>query len=233
MIAFTFAAVQVILWQSADISVNIVSNSDEGTKEVSISVLNTAGATLLFYENDQVSGKIEYLSEDGWVEYCDVCYTAGNVQAVSPEYGGVFAELSPGEDWKVTIPEEKVGGMQNGTYRIKMTYITENNYNKYLKVAFNESKNDDESVTTSDISDDSSSVPEFIGTSGKDVSEDGDTADVIIEKDDESDKGTVNKNNKKEEFLAAAYSEVFYKNFEYSAPEKAVRLINDASEISQ
>jgi hypothetical protein len=43
----------------------------------------------------------------------------------------------------------------------------------------------------------------------------------------------INKNDKKEKFLAAAYSEVFYKNFEYSAPEKAVRLINDASEISQ
>jgi hypothetical protein len=123
--------------------------------------------------------------------------------------------------------------MMNGTYRIKMTYITENNFNKYLKVAFNESQNDDESeIIISDVSEESSMAPEIIGTADNESAEQGDTADAVIENDDETDKKD-DKNDKKEKFLAAAYSEVFYKNFEYSAPEKAVRLINDASEISQ
>ena len=133
MLAFTALAVQVLLWQSQDISVAIVSETESGSNEVIISVRNTAGSTLLFYENAEMTGKIEYLSEEGWIEYCDVSYTYGNASAVSKLYSGTFAELEPGEDWNVSVPEEKVSEMKNGTYRIKMTYVTEKKYNEYLK----------------------------------------------------------------------------------------------------
>lgn len=216
MIAVSVAAIQAVLWQGADLSVSIVSESDEGNKEVAISILNTAGSTLLFYENDQVTGVIEYLSDEGWVEYCDVCYTAGNAQAISPEYGGTFAELNPGEDWDVIIPEDKVAGMQSGTYRIKMTYITENRYNKYLNNAYEAHKAESE---ISDVSDD-------LSTDVSDVSDVSDISDVS---------GFVNTNEKaegevldreEEEFLAASQSEVFIKNFEYTAPESLVKAIS-------
>ncbi len=199
MIGFSVLAFQLVLWQSADLSVSIVSETDDENREVNISVLNTAGSTLLFYENDQVTGKIEYLSEDGWIEYCDVCYTAGNAQAISPQYGGTFAELAPGEDWNVTIPEDKVAGMQDGTYRIKMTYITEKNYNAYLEEAYRaETSMDESEMSDSDISSDvSNDGSGFINTAGK------------VEAP------------KKDKFLAESKSEVFIKTFEYTAPVNA------------
>lgn len=199
MIGFSVLAFQLVLWQSADLSVSIVSETDDENKEVNISVLNTAGSTLLFYENDQVTGKIEYLSEDGWIEYCDVCYTAGNAQAISPQYGGTFAELAPGEDWNVTIPNDKVAGMKNGTYRIKMTYITEKNYNAYLEEAYLAETSTVESEASdidisSEVSKDNSG---FINTAGK--------VETL----------------QKDKFLAESMSEVFIKTFEYTAPVNA------------
>ena len=51
MLSFTALAVRVLLWQSQDISVAIVSETEEGSNEVIITVRNTAGSTLLFYES--------------------------------------------------------------------------------------------------------------------------------------------------------------------------------------
>ena len=151
MIGFTVLAVQVILWQNQDISVDIVSENETGTQEVTISIKNTAGSTLLFYENAEMTGKIEYLSESGWVDFCDVSYTMSNVNAISQLYGGTFAELEPGEDWNISVPEDKIADMQNGTYRIKMTYITEKNYNKYLEMSYKK-RFDTESAVSNDSS---------------------------------------------------------------------------------
>ena len=217
MIVFTCLAVQVILWQSNDISVSIVSETEEGNNEVTISVLNTAGATLLFYENSEVTGKIEYLSDEGWVEYCDVSYTASNADAVSAQYGGTFAELEPGEDWDVTVPRDKIAEMKNGTYRIKMTYVTEKNYMEYLDSAFEnrneESKEEEEEV--SDISDeffDKSTVIGMRPIAGQEKDDD----DEIIEED----------------FLAESICEIYVKTFEYTAPEDYVGEISiDDSDI--
>lgn len=213
MIAFTALAVQVILWQDQDISVSIVSETEEGNKEVTISVRNTAGSTLLFYENDDITGKIEFLSDDGWVEYCDVIYTAGNACAISPVYGGTFASLEPGEDWKVSVPEDKVAAMKSGTYRIKMTYVTENQYNKYLDSQFeNRGESTDESIDESfadmDISE-AISNEDFIG-------------DLIANLgfgDDEAEEIT-------ESFIAESVSEVYIKDFDYVAPEEFVSTIS-------
>lgn len=213
MITFTVLAFQVILWQSQDISVSIVSETDEGTSEVTISVLNTAGSTLLFHENAEMTGKIEYLSEDGWVEYCDVSYTANNVNAISTQYGGTFAELEPGEDWDVSVPESKISGMKNGTYRIKMTYITEKDYNEYLEKAYksrNESKKDvsDVSVPHNLVM---NTITEIVGTT------------EVYGDDNETES---------ENFLAESACEVFVKTFEYTAPEDFVDEISfDDSDI--
>lgn len=201
MVAFTFFAVQFLLWQSADISVSIVSEADEGNSEVTISVLNTAGSTLLFYENTEVSGTIEYLSEDGWVEYCDVSYTASNASAVSQQYGGTFAELEPGESWDVSVPKEKVADMKNGTYRIKMTYITEKNYKKYLNNSF-ANRFDNESTVISET--------------------EGTVSDIMSEIDtSESENSRI-----EEEFLASSECEVYIETFKFSAPEDYVGTIS-------
>lgn len=217
MFTFTAIAFQFLIWQSSDISVNIVSETEEGNNEVTISMLNTAGSTLLFYESAEVTGKIEYLSENGWVEYCDVSYTLNNVGAISQQYGGLFAELEPGENWTVSVPADKIEDMTDGTYRIKMTYITENNYNRYLDEAFKskdelEKEKDDEDVSfAQDERDDV--VSGMIPTAGKN------------ERPTESIK---------EEFLASAMSEVFIKTFEYTAPEDFVDVISiDDSEIEK
>ncbi len=228
MLTFSVAAIQVVLWQSKDLAVNIVSEDDEGNNEVTISVSNKAGSTLLFYENDQVSGKIEYLSEDGWVEYCDVCYTANNAQAISPEYGGTFAELAPGEDWDIVIPSDKVAGMQTGTYRIKMTYITKNKYTKYLNNAYDEyryeiesgieSEDESDIYDESEIENNSDAINENSGFANMN----GNNENNVID----------NKNEKSEEFLASSQSEVFIQTFEYVAPEQLIRAIGDDSNIS-
>lgn len=214
MFAFTAFAVQFLIWQSSDISVNIVSETEEGNNEVTISMLNTAGSTLLFYESAEVTGKIEYLSENGWVEYCDISYTLNNADAISQQYGGLFAELEPGENWTVSVPADKIENMKDGTYRIKMTYITENNYNEYLDNAFS-MKNDlsEEETVTSDISDNSTAVSGMVPTVGK-----NETKQEQVE----------------EEFLASSMSEVFIKTFEYTAPEDFVDIISiDDSEIEK
>jgi len=246
MIGFTVLAVQVLLWQSQDISVAIVSETEEGSKEVIISVRNTAGSTLLFYENAEMTGKIEYLSEEGWVEYCDVSYTAGNAQAVSKLYGDKFAELEPGEDWSVTVPEEKVAGMKNGTYRIKMTYVTEKRYNEYLEASRNEIESEeDESEALFESSEDSS-ITETSDISF-DISEE-ESAEVSDESLNEVSASnfftdlipTFNKNDKEasepeaiiEKFHAESISEVYVKTFEYTAPEDFVSEISiDDSDI--
>ncbi len=215
MIAFTFLAFQVLKWQCSDISVSIVSETDDGNTEVTISVLNTAGSTLLFYENDDMTGKIEYLGENGWEEFCDVSYTFGNVSAVSSQYGGTFAELEPGENWTVSVPDDKVSHMKNGTYRIKMTYITERQYNQYLDKAFENrsqsvEKHPEESFEVSeDIINDSPMKP--VADIEKEFSE-----AVSME----------------EEFLASNECEVFVKTFEYTAPEDFVGEVSiDDSDI--
>lgn len=222
MIAFTVLAVQVVLWQNQDLSVDIVSETETGNQEVTISIRNTAGSTLLFYENAEMTGKIEYLSESGWVEYCDVSYTLGNANAISRLYGGTFAELDPGEDWDLTIPEDKVANMQNGTYRIKMTYITEKNYNKYLENAYKNRNNSSESN-----SDDTSSPatkpdkkPNGNGNTIIDVNSDYTGNDISI--DELVASGTVSESSdisEPEEFLAASSSEVFIKTFDIVVPD--------------
>ncbi len=204
MIAFSVLAVQLILWQSADISVSIVSENDNGKNEVTISVLNTAGSTLLFYENTEVAGKIEYLSDSGWVEYCDVSYTAYNTGAFSSQYGGTFAELQPGENWKVSVPEDKIAGMTNGTYRIKMTYITEKNYNAYLNDAFN--KNNAESSKKPNVKPETTPNPNVNGLKPVVNSEISESEDI----------------SKEERFLAEGLSEIYVETFEYFAPEDFV-----------
>ena len=200
LIAFSVLAIQLILWQSADISVSIVSETDNGKGEVTISVLNTAGSTLLFYENAEISGKIEYLSDNGWIEYCDVSYTANNVDAMSSQYGGVFAELQPGESWTVAVPDDKIAGMKNGTYRIKMTYITEKNYSDYLDKAFD--KNEQEGVEPVIVPDESSDIDRL---DFKPIS------DVKNPKEETK--------TKEDKFLAESFSEVYIETFEYTAPE--------------
>ncbi len=234
MLAFTALAVQVLLWQSQDISVAIVSETEEGSQEVIISVRNTAGSTLLFYENAEMTGKIEYLSEEGWVEYCDVSYTAGNAQAVSNLYGGTFAELEPGEDWNVEVPEDKVAGMKNGTYRIKMTYVTEKKYNEYLENAYlNRNTSEEGSEEESDISSESSSEiseEELLDPSESYPEEENEDflAGIIptFGKGNKNEKETYESEEAKEAFLAESVSEVFVKTFEYYAPEDFVSEIS-------
>lgn len=211
MIAFSVFAMQLVLWQGQDISVNIVSDTEEGNHDVVISVLNTAGSTLLFYENAEMTGKLEYLSEDGWIEYCDVSYTSDNANAVSQQYGGVFAELAPGEDWDVSIPEDVVEKMKSGTYRVKFTYISEKNYNEYLDASFN---NRDDVITSedmSDVSEEVSSQSGFLPLVGF-IDDDGDSE------------------AEEEEFLAASKSEVFLKTFEYEVDEEFVDRVDISDE---
>lgn len=223
MIAFTFLAVQVIVWQSQDISVDIVSDTEEGSNEVTISVKNTAGTVLLFHENDEMTGKIEYLSDEGWVEYCDVYYTQGNATAVSQQYKGTFAELEPGEDWEIIVPEEKVAQMKNGTYRIKLAYVTENKYKKYL-----EALNDESSVDVSDdISDGSELIPEEFVSENED---EGIFGELNVSINGESD--FITEESVAEEFYASSVSELFVKTFEYEIPEDFVSAISfDESNI--
>ncbi len=218
-------AFQVVLWKGQDISVDIVSETEEGSNEVTISVRNTAGSTLLFYESDEMTGKIEYLSEDGWVEYCDLSYTSGNASAVSKLYGETFAELEPGENWQVTVPADKVAGMKNGTYRIKMTYITEKRYNKYLNEQ-SESTNDESEEESLDIS---------IDESAEDISNDSEesneiTSENTIDNIIQPIIGTDNVDNDEvsfvEEYIAEAESEVFIKTFEYESAEDFVSEIS-------
>lgn len=211
MIAFSVFAMQLVLWQGQDISVNIVSDTEEGNHDVVISVLNTAGSTLLFYENAEMTGKLEYLSEDGWIEYCDVSYTSDNANAVSQQYGGVFAELAPGEDWDVSIPEDVVEKMKSGTYRVKFTYISEKNYNEYLDASFN---NRDDVITSEDISDVSEEVSSQSGF-----------LPLVGFIDDDGDSEV-----EEEEFLAASKSEVFLKTFEYEVDEEFVDRVDISDE---
>lgn len=224
MIAFTLLAVQVILWQSQDISVDIVSDTEEGSNEVTISVKNTAGTVLLFHENDEMTGKIEYLSDDGWVEYCDVYYTQGNATAISQQYSGTFAELEPGEDWEITVPEEKVAQMQNGTYRIKLAYITENEYKKYLMDQSTESSED----ALETVSEESVIIP------GGNISEDEEDGAIFDELNVSiSDASNlIPEESETEEFYASSVSELFIKTFEYEVPEDFVSAISfDESNI--
>jgi hypothetical protein len=192
MIAFTVMAFSIIMWQSNDLSVDIVNNADKDNNIV-ISVLNTAGSTLLFYESEKLTGKIEYLTDDGWVEYCDVCYTTGNTSAFSHQYGGNFAELEPGENWDVAIPKNKVAEMKDGTYRIKLTYITKDKYEKYLELSYKNRFTNSESKDISDYVKPNGGLTEIAGdidTSGQEI---------------------------KENFIAEAESHVFIKTFEYVA----------------
>ncbi len=234
MLIFTALAVQVLLWQSQDISVAIVSETEEGSNEVIISVRNMAGSTLLFYENAEITGKIEYLSEDGWVEYCDVSYTAGNAQAVSKLYGGTFAELEPGEGWNVSVPEDKVAGMQNGTYRIKMTYVTEKKYNEYLENSLMIRDEESEAEESGLVSDSSNEASDIVS---EDVSfEISEEISEVVEEDNffagiiptfgKGDKESQKVEDIKEEFLAESVSEVFVKTFEYVVPESFVSEIS-------
>lgn len=238
MICFTFLAFQVLIWQSQDISVDIVSDTEEGSNEVTISVKNTAGTVLLFHENDEMTGKIEYLSDEGWVEYCDVYYTQGNATAVSQQYSGTFAELEPGEDWEIVVPEEKVAGMKNGTYRIKLAYVTENKYKQYLEELYEESLNgnisDEESIfeESEAVSDEEAFEESF------DVSlEDSEANGGIFGEIDFNFNGIFDDTSKEEdeeveEYYASSVSELFVKTFEYEVPADFVSQISfDESNI--
>jgi hypothetical protein len=151
-----------------------------------------------------MTGKLEYLSKDGWIEYCDVSYTSDNVHAVSQQYGGVFAELAPGEDWDVSIPKDVVDTMKSGTYRVKFTYITEKRYNEYLESQFASKPSKDISDDVSDVSEIESDAPVngFLPLVGKD-----EAIDEVSEA---------------EEFLASSKSEVFLKTFEYNIDEDII-----------
>ncbi len=189
MIGFTTLMVQLVLWQGNDISVSIVSESDNGHNEVTISVLNTAGSTLLFYENAEVCGKLEYLSEDGWVEYSDICYSYGNASAISQKYGGTFAELAPGEDWTVSVPEDILADMKDGTYRIKMTYIIEDDFDDYLETKFAD-------IEKEDSNEEDKGFVNIFRPISRPVNGD-----------------------KEEAFIAESISEIYTETFEYKAPE--------------
>ncbi len=191
MIGFTALTVNLVLWQGNDISVSIVSESDNGHNEVTISVLNTAGSTLLFYENSKVCGKLEYLSENGWVEYSDICYSYGNAGAISQKYGGTFAELAPGEDWTVSVPEHVLVNMEDGTYRIKMTYIIKEDFDEYLETKFTDKDKDD----LDEEKKNNGFVNTFLPLSRP-----------------------VN-NDTEENFIAESISEVYTETFKYEAPE--------------
>ncbi|MBO5785749.1 MAG: hypothetical protein J6R45_00345 [Clostridia bacterium] len=241
MLAFTALAVQVLLWQSQDISVAIVSETESGSNEVIISVRNTAGSTLLFYENAEMTGKIEYLSEEGWIEYCDVSYTYGNASAVSKLYSGTFAELEPGEDWNVSVPEEKVSEMKNGTYRIKMTYVTEKKYNEYLKSLVSSEESDtfsgdeslDESEEISDLTEESIEESLIIDESGEESGSDSFFAG-LIQNFGNGEKEEIVKEELKEAFHAESICEIFVKTFEYSVPEDFVSAVSiDDSDIAE
>jgi len=229
MIGFTFLAVQVVLWQNQDISVDIVSENETGNQEVSISIRNTAGSTLLFYENAEMTGKIEYLSKNGWVEYCDVSYTSGNAEAISQLYGGTFAELEPGENWQLSIPEDKVAEMKNGTYRIKMTYITEKNYNKYLELSYKQHNKVESNVSKENENSGVSKKPDSdkqISDSKKTNSESNGNQffgelDATVDTSFE-----VTDSVSEEEFLAASESEVFIKTFDIEISEDFVGTIS-------
>ncbi len=224
MIGFTVLAVQVILWQSQDISVAIVSDTEEGSNEVTISVRNTAGTTLLFYENAEMTGKIEYLSDEGWVEYCDVYYTTDNASAISQLYCGTFAELEPGENWEVTVPEEKVAGMQNGTYRIKMAYVSEKKYKNYLaSLDENRVSEDAEASTEDEISEWSGDVSEEESEISEESQEESfDELSTVFG----SDESLSDSEASEEEFLASSVCELYVKTFEYEAPEDFVSEIS-------
>ncbi len=183
--------VQLVLWQGKDISVSIVSESEDGHSEVTISVLNTAGSTLLFYENSEICGKLEYLSDNGWVEYSDICYSYGNVNAISQKYGGTFAELAPGEDWKLSVPESVLSNMKDGTYRIKMTYITEDDFDDYLNTKFEDKDNE-----SSEEKAEGGFVNMFLPLARP-------SAEEKIE----------------ESYIAESISEIYIEIFEYEAPE--------------
>lgn len=234
MISFTVLAYELVLWQSSDISVSIVSSADNGGKgDVKISVLNTAGSTLLFYENPEMSGKIEYLSDSGWVEYCDISYTTDNAKAISPQYGGIFAELEPGEVWNVSVSEEAVKGMKNGTYRIKMTYITAKNFKRYIDSAFENRNSESESFNSeSDYGENVSGADSSASDPAADSEAQADSFLHFI-KNDESAKRKPPK--AKEEFLAASLSEVYIKTFDFTGSEDIVSKINiepdDISEV--
>ncbi len=221
MIAFSVLAFQVLKWQSSDISVSIVSdNNDEGNNEVTISILNTAGSTLLFYENDEVKGTIEYLGEQGWVEYCEVSYTRNNTNAISHQYGGTFAELDPGESWDISVPQDKIAGMKDGTYRIKMTYITEKRYNDYINDAF-ENRSDDKSLPSFEVSEE---TEDFESDLSIEVSHDvmDDPHGSAIRPVEGNMMTSKDESKTEEKFLASSLCEIFVKTFEYDAPEDFV-----------
>ncbi len=248
MVGFTCLAVQVLMWQSQDISVDIVSENQTGNQEVTISIRNTAGSTLLFYENAEITGKIEYLSENGWVEYCDVSYTAGNAKAISQLYGGTFAELEPGEGWNLSVPEDKVADMKNGTYRIKMTYITEKNYNKYMNMSYknstdinknNSGKNNSQESGKTKPDTSSGTIPNggsnditvdiYDDVSGNKKPNNASNDLISNTNKNESSETIVSdevSEEEEEEYLAASKSEVFIKVFNYEAPEDFVSEIS-------
>ncbi len=159
LLTFTVLAVEVIIWQSNDISVSIDTDSKETQQELSITVKNTAGLTLLFFENQCINGCIEYLNGNQWEKFCDIYYTTENINAISQQYAGVFAELNPGEDWSVSISDDDKARMIPGTYRIKLTYTTASDYKKFLDKKYS---------ALSDISSDNTDAVDFSNDTGSD-----------------------------------------------------------------
>ena len=203
MLSFTVLAFGVAKWQSNDIVVSIVSDNESEEEQVNISILNTAGISLLFPENNDSAGVIEYLDENNeWIKVCDISYSVDNPHAVSKDYAGMFAELNPGEKWEISISEEAASVMKNGSYRVRMTYTTVNEYENYI----------DELILAANESDEVSIDSDPVGEYGPEYIP-GFEAD---EKDDE---------------ITLVYEE-FIKEFEYKVNESKGDVSIDESDIS-
>lgn len=203
MLTMTVFAVEVIIWQSNDISVSIDSASKEEKNDLQISVLNTAGLTLLFFENPCKNGRLEYLDNDEWVDFCEISYTKGNMSAISQQYAGMFAELNPGETWKITVPETAISEMKPGTYRIVMTYTTVADYKTYLNSVYESTL----SVSSEEMSDEIS-LP-------------------ILTSDDT----TYDESSLSEPFTGIK-SETFIKTFDFGQSDARSRFSIDESDVS-
>ena len=61
-----------------------------------------------------------------------IYFTGCNAGAVSPVYGGMFAELQPGKSLEYTLEGAALAALQSGQYRIVVTYVAEYAYTEYL-----------------------------------------------------------------------------------------------------
>ena len=208
MLGFTLLAFSVLKWQSADISVSIVSEetNDETSGSVKISVVNTAGSKLLFYKSNNVKGKIEYYKGDEWVDFCEVEYDTSKDKTA--DYSDMFAQLDPGEEWTISVPEDTVSKMEAGKYRVVMTYISEKKYNDYIEES---AQTDKSEAKTHKFAPDLRF--EFAEYEAPEKLED----ESFFEKIAERFLAFVGGEDEDESYPAQAKSEVFVKTFEFDA----------------